>query len=571
MRPGAEYFSNPAEPAQRRYEALRAYLFEGQSAAAAGARFGYSTATVYQMAAELRAGRTGFFVSSKPGPKGPRQTATLRDRVLDLRAADRSVKEIADALTAEGTPISYQSVWVILTQEGLSRLPPRARRGRGPAPRLEAIRAAPLDPWPAPASIDCGHAGLFLLFPAMVELGLPEVIAAGGYPSTRSLSAWHSIASLLVLKLLRKTRVSHATELAADTALGLAVALNVLPKATHATSYSYRVRREMNTAALTELIRRARRVGLATGDAGFNLDFHAIRHHGSDAPLEDNYVPKRSQSTRSVLAFFAQDHASTEMVYANADVTKREAAREILAFADHWKASTGAEPGLLVFDSKLTTYAVLDELSARGIEWLTLRQRGKRVLDELAALPTSAWKSVRIDRAGRYRHPQLHEDMVAIKGISHQVRQIAVRNIGREEPTLLITADTTTAAKHLFARYAERMLVENELSAYIKGFHLDALSSGLALNVDLDTTLTVIAGNLYRLLARSLKRYEHMTPERIYDHFVDTTGTLHITDHHVTVELTRRTWTPVLLQAGFHEMDLAIPWWGGRRLRFRFP
>ncbi len=38
-------------------------------------------------------------------------------------------------------------------------------------------------------------------------------------------------------------------------------------------------------------------------------------------------------------------------------------------------------------------------------------------------------------------------------------------------------------------------------------FHLDALSSGLALNVDVDTTLTVIAGNLYRLLARSLKRY----------------------------------------------------------------
>ncbi|MGH9154518.1 MAG: hypothetical protein ACRD1K_01370 [Acidimicrobiales bacterium] len=49
------------------------------------------------------------------------------------------------------------------------------------------------------------------------------------------------------------------------------------------------------------------------------------------------------------------------------------------------------------------------------------------------------------------------------------------------------------------------MLIENELSSYIGGFHLDA-PSGLALNVDVDTTLTVIAGNLYRLLARSLKR-----------------------------------------------------------------
>ena len=570
MRAGAEYFIRPVEPAQRRYEALRAYLVDQEPAKAVAARFGYSTATVHQMAAELRGGRTGFFVSSKPGPKGPRQTATLREAVLDLRARDRSVKEIADTLTGEGHPISHQSVWVILTQEGLARLPPRARRHPGPAPRTEAVRARALSPWPEGTSLECAHAGLFTLFPAMVELGLPEVIAAGGYPSTRALSDWHSMASLVVLKLLRKNRVTHATEAAADAGLGLAVGLNVLPKATHASSYSYRVRREMNTAALTELIRRARRVGLATGDGGFNLDFHAIRHHGTEAPLEDNYVPKRSQSTRSVLAFFAQDHASTEMVYANADVTKREAAREVLSFADHWKATTGAEPGLLVFDSKLTTYAVLEELSARGIDWLTLRQRGKRELERLGALAASAWRTVRIDRAGRYRHPQLHEDAVALPGVSRPVRQIAVRNIGREEPTLLITADATTSAKHLFARYAERMLVENELSAYIKGFHLDALSSGLALNVDVDTTLTVIAGTLYRLLGRALKRYEHVTPERLYDHFVDTTGVLRVGDDHVTVELTRRTWTPVLLQAGYGEMDLPVPWWQGRHLRFRF-
>ena len=37
-------------------------------------------------------------------------------------------------------------------------------------------------------------------------------------------------------------------------------------------------------------------------------------------------------------------------------------------------------------------------------------------------------------------------------------------------------------------RYAERMTIENELDAYIGGFHLNALSSGLPLNVDLDTT-----------------------------------------------------------------------------------
>src|SRR5437879_4751075 len=328
MRAGAEYFTSPADPAQRRYEALRAYVMEDEPAEVAGARFGYSKATMYQMATDLRAGRLEFFVSSKPGPKGPRKTATLRERVLQMRAQDKSVKEIADALSAEGTPISHQSVWVIVSSEGLSRLPPRARRGHGPPPRTEAVRAEPLEVWPSGASMDCAHAGLFVLFPAMVELGGDQVIAAGGYPCTSVLSSWHSMASLLTLKLLRAGRVSNATGLADDEALGLAVGLNVLPKTTHASTYSHRARREMNTACLASLVTHLRSIGLATGDGGFNLDFHSIRHYGEDGPVENNYVPARSQATRSVLAFFAQDHVSTDMVYATADVTQRQPSRE---------------------------------------------------------------------------------------------------------------------------------------------------------------------------------------------------------------------------------------------------
>jgi len=71
MRPGGEYFSEPAEAAQRRYEALRYYFVDQASAEHVAARFGYSPATVHQLAAELRAGRTNFFRSSKPGPKAP--------------------------------------------------------------------------------------------------------------------------------------------------------------------------------------------------------------------------------------------------------------------------------------------------------------------------------------------------------------------------------------------------------------------------------------------------------------------------------------------------------------------
>jgi hypothetical protein len=135
----------------------------------------------------------------------------------------------------------------------------------------------------------------------------------------------------------------------------------------------------------------------------------------------------------------------------------------------------------------------------------------------------------------------------------------------------LITNDLTAAAKDLFCRYAERMIIENELDADISGFQLNALSSGLPLNVDVDTTLTVLAGNCYRLLARTLPRYELATPDRLWRHFLDDTGTVTVAKDHVRVDLALRTYTPVLIDAGFPELDVPIPWWGGRTLRFGFP
>lgn len=104
--------------------------------AGVGSRFGYSSATVHQLASELRAGRTEFFRSSKPGPKGPRKAGQVRDRVLALRAEDRSVTEIAEQLDAEGTPVSVPTVWGILHAEGIERL---GRRHQGPAPRLDPV------------------------------------------------------------------------------------------------------------------------------------------------------------------------------------------------------------------------------------------------------------------------------------------------------------------------------------------------------------------------------------------------------------------------------------------------
>ena len=86
--------------------------------------------------------------------------------------------------------------------------------------------------------------------------------------------------------------------------------------------------------------------------------------------LEKHYVPRRSQRTRAVLTFFAQDHATANMVYANADITKADQAREIIAFADYWQQATGSDPGLLVFDSqrsKVRSIAYLTSWEVTGV------------------------------------------------------------------------------------------------------------------------------------------------------------------------------------------------------------
>src|SRR5919106_4944283 len=75
-KPGAEFFCRPLIPAQRQYEALRAYLFEGLSATEAAEKFGYTPATLYSLCRDLRRGRLRSSFPKSPVPRVP-QNETL--------------------------------------------------------------------------------------------------------------------------------------------------------------------------------------------------------------------------------------------------------------------------------------------------------------------------------------------------------------------------------------------------------------------------------------------------------------------------------------------------------------
>jgi hypothetical protein len=566
VRSGAEFFTAARAGTQRRYEALRAYFVEGVAASVAAARFGYTTAAFESVVRDFRAGDRDFFVERRPGPKTAPGKEAARARIVQLRRAGHSIDEIAVALRDEGTPLNRTGISEVVAEEGFERLWRRPEPARG-APRRETLPRAKVidfDEWPQ--RCDTKLAGLLLAVPELVALDLPGLVAAAGYPGTTVIPAVSSVLSLLALKLTGTRRVSHVDDFAADPGAGLFAGLVALPKATALTTYSYRLTHERQRKFLAALDRSMLDNGLADG-GDFDLDFHAVMHWGEDAALEKHYVPRRSQRTRSVLTFFAQDAGTHNLVYANADVSKASQSREVLAFCDHWRAISGTYPTTLVLDQRVTTHDVLGELDTRGIRFITLRMRSTSLVRHIGAIDPKAWRTVSLDRDGGYRKPQVVDEQATISSYPGTIRQLVVRGLGRDAPTVIITNDQRSSAKQIIERYARRMTIEQRLAEAIRSFHLDALASAVPLNVDFDVVLSVLAGAVCASFRRRLGTgYTAATPDTLQRRFLHTGGSILNHGDTITVRLNRRTYSPVLRSADIP--DVAVPWWDGRTLHF---
>jgi transposase-like protein len=432
---------------QRRYEAIRAYLHEGASMAEAAARFGYTPSALASLVRDWRAGRLALFAEpGKPGRKSAPRKNAARARVIELRRQGLPVYEISSKLATEGRPLNRTGVGQILAEEGFGRLL------RHPEPEASASPATPgrdttlppakvIDFAAFPGRAETRLAGLLLAVPDLVALDLPALARAAGYPGTRVIPAASWLLSLLALKLTGTRRVSHAGDLLDDPASALFAGLAVLPKKSALTSYSYRLSHDHQRKLLAALDAKMIAAGLAgAGEGIFDLDFHAVMHWGHDPILEKHYVPARSQRARSVLTFFAQDSGTHNLVYASADIAQATQAREVIAFCDHWKATSGKDPKMLVMDQKVTNQAVLGELDARGVKFLTLRMRSAALIQHIAGLTPKDYKTVALDRPGPHHRPKVHEDpAVKLTSYPGAARQLIVTGLGRDQPTVIIT------------------------------------------------------------------------------------------------------------------------------------
>ena len=350
-------------------------------------------------------------------------------------------------------------------------------------------------------------------------------------------------------------------------ASSLAAGLNAIPKTTFMGQYSSRLGRRAITrfpGGWIEVLRTQKLVDARS----FNLDFHSIAYFGEDPFVQKHYVPRRSQRRKAVLTFFAQDAEGQVFCYSNADLRKGEEADEVLRFVAFWEKKYGERPRHLVFDSKLTTYENLAKLNQLGITFITLRRRSPALNAEVATMPRSAWQTVHLKVPHRkFQTPRVVDQRVTLKGYDGQLRQLLIRDLGHDAPTILLTNDTTSKPAPIITRYAKRMLIENGLSDTVGFFHLDALSSAVALNVDFDVLLTVVGSAIYRLLAKSLHGYEHAQARQVFRRFLDTSARVIVSATEVTVQLPRRAHNPLLIDAGLIGRATPIPWWHGRSLR----
>lgn len=484
----ARRFLEPSNSTHRQYEALRAYFVDGLSNKEAAQRFGYSERSFRVLVHHFRQDpERQFFLPPAKGPQSAPRTDPLREEIIKLRKQNLSIYDISRILQAMGHSLTPVSISKILKEEGFARLPRRYDEERPAAIKpttAERTDVRRLDLQPRKFSTKFG--GLFLFMPFLARIPLDQILDDAAFPGSAMVPAGHAIRSLLGLKLFGSARHSHAMSYVLDEGLALFAGLNVIPKRAFLTEYSCRVDPQSHPRLMSRWFDAVTALGLNQGSS-FDLDFHTIPFHGEDALVEKHYVSKRSRRQKGILAFMAQDASTRVFCYANSDVRKDDQNDEILRFIEYWTERTGAQPEEVIFDSRLTTYRNLDQLNRRGIGFITLRRRSRKMLQEIATLPLSAWRKIELQGVSRiYKTPRIIDKTVALTGYNGLLRQIVITDLGHEDPTFLLTNYLKTSPSKLIERYAQRMIIENNIADGIDFFHMDALSSAIAMKVNLD-------------------------------------------------------------------------------------
>jgi len=342
--------------------------------------------------------------------------------------------------------------------------------------------------------------------------------------------------------------------------------LNVLPKTTWFSSYSHAIERKDNIAFLKALNRIYANHGLLSDTS--NLDFTAIPYWGDGDPFENNWSGKRSKALISIQAVLAQDPDKGILCYGDATVKHDNQNDVVLEFLDFYREGTGKKIQYLVFDSKFTTLQNLGRINSHGIKFVTIQRKSKSLHEKIQQIPENQWRSVKVERANHKSRTVIYSESTTTNPRygDQQLRQIFLKGNG-VKPSTILTNDFKLKAQDLIRKYSKRWLIETDIAEQIHFFHLNRNSSGIVVKVDFDLTMTILAHNLYRLLALELPGYSHCKAKTLFDTFIDNYGEVSVGDEDITVKMNRKRALP-LLKEGIPQLNEPYLWIGGKKLIF---
>jgi transposase len=567
-----KYFLFPIHDWQRRYEALRACFIERLPAKVVAERFGYSASYIHLLRHQFVHEKIDF---SEPVAEGKvarhRVDSKIRLKICNWREHRLSAGEITQLLSEQGVEISVRTVERVLAEEGFAKLPRRSRLKLGLTVKGAKIPAVSQT---IPISeterkpFDCEAAGVFLFTPFIEKLNISNIVKTAGLPGTKMIPATSYLLSFLALKLIGTERYAHMNDHGFDEGLGLFAGLNVLPKCTAMSTYSYGLDSVHLLRLQKAFVKQAHKLRLYDSNI-INLDFHTIPHFGDESVLQKHWAGARNKKMKGALTLVAQDAGSKLILYTAADIKRDESDDQILAFLSFWKSIRRGIKATFVFDSKFTTYAKLSQLNAQGIKFITLRRRGKKLIDQINNL--GPWKRINIPHAKRkYPNPLVHESFIELRDYEGELRQVIVRGNGHEKPAFLISNDFEAPLELLVGNYSRRWRVENVISEAVKFFNLNALSSPILVKVHFDVIMTMIADTLYNMLAQNLRGFQDCDAPKIYRHFIKGKANITVNNAEITVTYPRRAHNPILRAVAWHRLPKSISWLDSANLNLRF-
>lgn len=564
----AIFFQKPQSATQKQYDALRSFFYDKKDADIVAAQFGYTLSSFYSLIRDFKKflkdsdnPTKRFFVEFFPGKKTKKQDDVV-DLIILLRKKYLSVSDIKSILDSQKKTVSETYIYKIIKREKFARLFRRSREVKHEvnsqvpilAPTASLLSKKEVEEFNTPSI------GILFFIPYIVEFGIDKLIKKSSYPGTKTIPTLNSILSILALKLSNIRRYTADDLWCMDRGLGLFAGLNVLPKAAWYTSYSHRITREMNITFLKQLHELWAKAGMLSDTA--NLDFVTVPYWGDDSHLENNWSGTRHRALSSILAAISEDPDSGIITYGDTTIRHDGESDVVLEFLDFYKESGGIDLKYLVFDSKFTTYENLRKLDKEKIKFITIRRRGGNLVKELESLPKKTWKKVRVPCAGgKTRQLKVIDRNSLIKGYGKKIREIAITGHGKIKPAIIITNDFDLKLEDVIRKYARRWLVEKTISEQTHFFHLNKVSSSMVIKVDFDLTMTILAHNLYRLLARDLEGYKNHTSVKIYEKFISNDGRLQIDKGKITAVVKKKRHHPALLSDMEKYQGHKVPWW----------